>query len=335
MASSSQVETSGSARKLKRLAFAIVAFVLIYTAGWFYGAAQLKDLLLGRMVEAEAGAFSVSCPGLETRGFPFRIGVFCDSVGMDDRSSGASASFGALRSAAQVYRPGHAIIELDGPAEFRVSPYLSVTADWSLLHASAVAWLDGLQRGSLSYDGLNGRLNAPARGVSAGFAARHGEAHVRQNGEALDVALSADGLSLSMVQALLPAFDIAADITFADAARWISKEGPPENPLRGSRGELRRLSIDIGNGRTAALSGPFSINDEGALSGQFDLDMRGIDVWRDAIISAFPDTARTVRNIAATVKALSGNGQDAVVKLNVNDGTVYLGMIPIAFLEPF
>lgn len=335
MASSSRADASGVTRKLIRLAVAVVIVAALYTGGWFYAASVLKDTLSQRLTASEQGMHSASCRNLSVRGYPFRIGLFCDSVGIGDRPSGLSATFGALRSAAQVYRPGHAVVELDGPAQIRVTPDLVLDVDWDLLHASAAAWTSGLDRASIAYDGLKGRLNVPSEAISIGVAATHGEKHIRQTGTALDVAASFDGLALDLDGRVLPPLDVTVDMTIADAARWISVEGPPADAPLGAAIELRRFSLDLGDGKVASLSGPLAVGDDGYLSGTLDLDIAGITVWRDRISEAFPEIAETAMRVAQAIQGLSKGADRAVVKLNVRDGTVYLGLFPIAFIPPF
>lgn len=334
MASSSRADASGVTRKLIWLAIAVVLAGALYTGGWFYAASRLKERVTRELAASEQGLRSASCGNLDVRGFPFRIGVFCDSLGIDDRASGLSATFGALRSAAQVYRPGHAVVELDGPAQVRVTPDLVVDADWDLMHASAVAWTDGLDRASVAYDGLKGKLNMPSEGLSVGIAAAHGEKHVRRSGVALDVAASLDGLSLDIEGKALPPLNVAADLTITDGARWISAEGPPPNLPLGTSAELRSLSVDLGGGNRVTLSGPFRIGDDGHVSGSLDLAIEGVEAWRDRISDVFPEAAETAQRIAGAIKALSGGKDRATVKLNIQQGVVYLGLFPIAELPP-
>lgn len=332
MTSSSRCAQPENGRKLRWLTIGVVLVAGLYTAGWFYGAGWLKDRLTERL-EGDERALSVSCPGLDVRGFPFRIGVFCDGVGITDRLADAAFSAGALRSAAQVYRPGHAIIELDGPADLQATGRLFLRADWRLLRASVVADLfSALDRASLAYDDLTGTVGGGNGGFDAHYTADHGEFHLRRNGTALDVAASADGFSLEGGALRLPALDIATDLAFADAAGWLTKRGPPRDFPLGTSGDLRRLSIDLGQGNVVNLTGTFRITGDGLLNGTFDLDVRGIDSWRDAIVTAFPDTVSVIGNIAETVRGLSSDGKNAIVKLTVADGTVYLGLIPIAFI---
>lgn len=334
MASSSRADASGVTRKLILLAIGVVLFIALYTGGWFYAASWLKERLDRELAASAQGMHSASCGNLDVRGFPFRIGVFCDSVAVDDRPSGLSATFGALRSAAQVYRPGHAVFELDGPAQVRVTPDLVFDADWDLMHASAVAWTDGLDRFSAAYDGLKGKLNMPSDGLSVGIAAAHGEKHVRRSGEALDVAASLDTLSLELNGKALPPMNVAADLTIADAARWMSAEGPPPNLPLGTSTELRSLSFDLGAGQKLTLSGPVTIGEDGYVSGALDLTIEGITAWRDRVSEVFPQAAKTAKRVAEGVKVLSGGQERAVVKVNIRQGTVYLGLFPVAEIPP-
>lgn len=326
--SSTNSATAGrsSARKFWLLGVGIVLFLAAYTGAWFYGADRLRGLVRDRLSNTST---AVSCTGLDVRGYPFRIGVFCDAIGVDDGRTGTSASFGALRSAAQVYNPGHAVVELDGPALIRVSPDIAVTADWNLMRASVVAGLGGLDRTSVAYDGMKGTFTTGLNDFNAAFTVSHGEVHMRENGTALDAAVSMNGLELNVAGTQVPKVDVALDATVADAAGWL-RAGPPKGLPRGTKGELRNFSLDFGNGNSTSLSGPYEVDKEGLLSGTFEVEVKGIDTMRDIVSSAFPEVADTAGSVAETVRTLSGGKNDARVKLRVKDGVVYLGIIPLA-----
>jgi hypothetical protein len=187
---------SPTGRKFLWLAAGIVFVGGLYSAGWFLAADQIQKRLTAYLTKGQAIGFSGECAEMEVRGFPFRLGLFCDKVRLDDTRRGASASFGALRTAAQVYQPGRAVLELDGPAEIRVSPGVTISADWTLLRASVAATLSGIDRTSLAYDNLTGTARSPLTGKGLGFGASHGELHLRQNGGNLDAALSIEKLDL-------------------------------------------------------------------------------------------------------------------------------------------
>ena len=327
-------ENAAGNRKIKWLAIGIVVFLILYSAGWFLAASQIRSRLAAFLDGERTSGLSAECADMDVRGFPFRIGVFCDTVRLDHAPMAASASFGALRSAAQVYRPGHAVVELDGPAEIRVSPGLTLSADWSLLHSSVKAGFSGLERSSLSYDQLAGNVLLTAAGKSTDFAAAHGEAHLRRNGPDLDAALSVEKLELKPGKGanLLPPANAVLDITLADRAFLMEPGRLTRDALRDSKGEMRKLALDLGDGMVATASGPYSIDAEGLISGEFEVTMTNIEGWRRTLAKAFPDAEDLVENIGGMLSVLSNGGKEARVKLNVRDGTAFLAFIPIGVL---
>ncbi|APG85635.1 DUF2125 domain-containing protein [Sinorhizobium americanum] len=323
-----------ASRKFLWLATGIILVAGIYSGAWFVAADQIEKRLPAYLAEKQASGLGSECSEPEVRGFPFRIGLFCDKVRVDDTRHGASASFGALRTAAQVYQPGRAVVELDGPAEIRVSPGVSVSADWTLLHASLAATLSGVDRSSIAYDNLTGTVRSPLLGKGIGFGASHGEIHLRQNGDDLDAALSVDKLDLRPEEgpSLAPPANVAADLTVTGKAEWL--QGGAINPhmMRGTRGELRQLTLDAGSGMTAKLSGPFSVNDQGLVSGEFSLTLVNIDAWRENLVKAVPEETDLINNVANVLAALAAGKNEATVKLNVRDGTAFLAFVPIGIL---
>ena len=337
-------ERSGTSRKIRWLAIGILLFIILYTGAWFLAAHLLQGRLQTFLAEQRAAPVSVDCSGMEMAGFPFRIGLFCDTVRLDDAVRGASVSLGALRSAAQVYRPGHAVIEIDGPAQIRVSPGLSVSADWSLLHASLRATLSGLDNLSLSYDRLEGTAVLPAFGGEAApgatdrlvFSAGHGEVHLRQNGEDLDMAASVQGFNAKPADGtgFLPPLDGNIDLTLTDRAALMKAGALRPGALRGSKGEMRNLTLDLGEGMVASASGPFSVDDQGLISGELSVTMKNIEGWRQKLVKSFPDQDGTamVNNIANMLTALASGKNEATVKLNLRDGIAFLAFFPIGEL---
>jgi len=337
-------EPSAGSRKIRWLAIGILLFLVVYSGAWFFAANRIETQLPAFLSENKGIGSSAECGGMSVRGFPFRIGLFCDTVRLDDAAHGASASFGALRSAAQVYRPGHAVVELDGPAEIRVSPGLTVSVDWSLLHASVQATLSGLDRTSMTYDQLTGTVILPATHEDAAigdthklaFAAGHGEAHFRQNGPDLDAALSVDGFDAKVdgAPSLLPMLNASADMTFVDRAALMNAGGLKPGALRNSKGEMRNLTLDLGGGMVTTASGPFTVDDKGLISGEFSVTMKNIEGWRQNLVKVFSneDGTAMVNNIANMLTALADGKNEATVKLNVRDGIAFLAFFPIGEL---
>lgn len=122
-----------------------------------------------RHCPSQARSVSGECGDIAFKGYPFRIGLFCSKVTVDDKENGVSASFGELRSAAQVYNPGHIVWELDSPAEIRSAHGLTISAAWQNMQSSIVTKLNGIDRSSLVIDGLKAQAVSSVTGQTIDF----------------------------------------------------------------------------------------------------------------------------------------------------------------------
>ncbi|OHV82053.1 DUF2125 domain-containing protein [Rhizobium sp. LCM 4573] len=333
MAASSR---SGVSRKLWFLASAVLVVIALYTAGWFYAASVLKEKTLALLGSQEAKGVSAACTDAEYRGYPFRIGLFCSQVAVDDRNNGISATFGQLRSAAQIYNPGHIVWELDSPAVVRTGHGLTVSSTWENFQSSLVTKLKGVERTSAVLDNLKTSIVSAATGQSFDINAAHTEIHMRQNGQDLDAALSIRDTDTTAkgIPALLPRLSANLDLTLVGRAGMIDGSDPNGMALYGTQGEMRRLTADLGEGRLITVTGPFSFDGEGYLSGRLKLQVEKIDAWRDGLSQAFPDMARTIETATKMLSALSG-GENASLDLTINRGKVLAGgFIPIGEIPP-
>ncbi len=107
-----------------------------YSAGWFYVANRVKKEAEASIASLNRDGVTAECANLDVRGFPFRLGVFCDSVGYGDPGRNIVITAGSLRSAAQVYQPWRVVTELDGPLRTAVSDLPPLWLDWDKLRAS-------------------------------------------------------------------------------------------------------------------------------------------------------------------------------------------------------
>ncbi|KQV73309.1 DUF2125 domain-containing protein [Rhizobium sp. Root1220] len=332
MAASSQ---SRGGRKFWMLGGGIVLVIALYTGAWFYAASELKNTVLRAITPGNTAGVSGECADIDFRGYPFRIGLFCSKVDLDDTVNGVSASFGALRSAAQVYAPGHIVWELDSPAEIRTAHGLSVNAEWARLQSSLVTKLKGIDHSSTVIDGLKATAISSQTGQTINFDAAHTEIHLRQNGVDLDAAVSVTDSNTVIKDwpQLFPKLSASADVTLAGKAGMI--DGSDKRGLYGAGGELRKVVADIGDGRVMTLTGPFSFDEEGYLSGKFKLEIDRLGPWRDSIKQTFPDVAKTVDTAAKLLKALAGGGDKVSVDLVVARGNVTVGgFIPLGSIPP-
>jgi hypothetical protein len=332
MAASSQ---SRSSKKFWLLGGGIVLVIALYTGAWFYAASELKNTVLKAITPGNTAGVTGECANIDFRGYPFRIGLYCSKVDVDDNVNGVSATFGELRSAAQVYAPGHIVWELDSPAEIRTAHGLSINAEWTNLQSSLVTKFKGVDRSSSVIDGLKATAISSVTGQTINFDAAHAEIHLRQNGPDLDGAISVMGSNTVIKDwpQVFPKLTASADLTLAGKAGMI--DGSDSQGLYGASGELRKAVADIGDGKVMTLSGPFSFDEEGYLSGQFKLEIENLGPWRDSIKQTFPEVAKTVDTAAKLLKALAGGGNKVSVDLVVQRGNATVsGFIPLGSIPP-
>jgi hypothetical protein len=338
MAAPTPGNRSTVSRKVYWLAAAVLVTIALYTGGWYVAASQLKTRVaefLGRPDAADS--IGGQCSSLDVRGYPFRIGLFCDKVAIDDSREGLSATFGALRSAAQIYQPGHVVLELDGPAEVRTTYGLFTHLDWSSLQSSFRAGLGGLSKVDLLAKDITGSISNPLAKVSAEGKSGHGEAHLRANGPDLDVAMLAEDVNATLADPspkVLPPFSTSIDLTLAGKAGLLAGKEKLDTVLRNSEGQLRGLVVDLGKGRVVTASGPFSVDENGFISGRIRLEIEQIQAWRDLLIEQFPEAAGQIRNVADILKSIAGKHDNGTISLDIEDGAVFVSFIPIGYLPP-
>lgn len=335
MAASSRTSIT---RKIWMLAIGVLAVIALYTAGWFYAASALKEKTLAVLGSQEENGISAECVDAEYKGYPFRIGLFCSGVRLDDRNSGISATLGPLRSAAQVYDPGRIVWEADGPAQVRTSHGLTVTSTWENMQSSLSARARGVERSSTVILGSKTSIVSSADNLSFGLNTDRSEIHLRQNGQDLDAALLLENVHATSSQwpQFLPAAATASiDVTLVGRAGMIDGTDPAGLALRNTEGEMRTLTVDLGEGRILTLTGPFSIDTEGYVSGRMKLRVEQIDAWRNSLAEIFPEMAPVLKTAAGMLSALTGGGQSATIDLTVNKGKVLAaGLIPLGEIPP-
>jgi hypothetical protein len=333
MAASSR---TGISRKLWILASGVILVIALYTAGWFYAASLLRENTLALLGKQTDAGVSATCENADYRGYPFRIGLFCSKVTVDDNVNGISGSFGALRSAAQVYAPTHIVWELDAPSEVRTSHGLTVSTTWQSLQSSLITKLKGVERASMVLEKSKTNITSSAIGQSFDIAADHSEVHLRQNGSDLDAAIQLTNATTTAqgLPQLLPPTNASINVMLAGRAGIL--DGSDQNGLamQGSEGELREFKVDLGEGQVLTLAGPFSFDDKGRMSGKLKLRVEKIEAWQESLDQAFPDLAPTIETAANMLAALGG-GSDASIDITIRRGKVLAGgLIPIGEIPP-
>ncbi|MDY8108463.1 DUF2125 domain-containing protein [Fulvimarina sp. 2208YS6-2-32] len=316
------------------VATAFVLF-LILTGFWFFAAHQLDRIVTREIERAGARGVTVSCPGQDVVGYPFRIGLSCDDVAVDAPGEGFSLDAGPFRSAAQIYQPNKVVSELGSPVRIRSQGQPPVDLTWTLAQASTSFWTEGLDRLSIVSDSPN--LAVDGQPV---FSALRSTAHVRRREADLDIAATQTSARVEVPQARgLPLFDLSADLTVEGAAGWLSGSATGQSArelLAGRSGTLRSLALAFaGEPSGADLSGDFSFSDDGLLSGDFALAVTSPDRLATIVAGLAPQAASIAQTVASVIPFVgkTENGR-TVIRITADQGRLSAGVLPLGTVPP-
>ncbi len=330
---------SAAARAMRWLIALVVVLVLVAVGGWYWLAGELDRRVASALEAAGGGRATVLCENRQIFGFPFRLGLSCDTIAVEAPQNGVSASAGSLRTAAQIYDPRQIVAELAGPALVTAPDLPPLHLSWRLAQASTTLWTEGMERFSLV-------MEAPVVSMREGEAAgapiarsERLEAHARQNGAALDFAFTDTAVAATLPGLPpLPPFDLTADLTLDGAAGWLRSGIPGANvseALRGQAGTIRLLGLSLpgGGGGGAQLSGPFRVSPTGEISGDFRLAVEDPQSIAGLVGVLVPGTGGLATTVAGAL-GFAGRQEDGktVVDVQVREGEARLGFIPLGRL---
>lgn len=334
MTGSSAKRRSGASRAFTWIVAIVVVLAAALTGVWYYLARELDGRVQAAIEAAAGDGVTIGCENREVFGYPFRLGLSCESVTIDAPEPGVRAAGGSLRTAAQLYDPRHIVMELAAPVGVDAPGLPPLDLFWDLAQGSARFGSDGLERLSLAFDAPVVTLRPDgADGIEWARAERF-EVHSRANGADLDLALSDQSLTLTPPGLLtLPTFDVDVDMAVAGAAEWLTNGLPGgriETALRGRQGVVRRLRLALAGGGAAEMSGPFSFSLQGEVTGEFQLALEDPNAIAQLASQIFPGLGAVANTVAGGL-AFAGRQENGrtIVDIQVRDGRAQLGFIPL------
>lgn len=335
---------NGVAMKSKlRLGLLLLVIALLgvgWTYGWQRGAQEIErraDAVATRIAD-RGGAFE--CAGRRIGGFPFRIGIFCDSM-LYASPNGATFAAGAVRSAAQFYAPGHVVLELDPAGRLTLPSGEGYVIGWQSARAS-------LRAGMTRLDSFDLEIREPRLAEAGATAdlgkASHVELHLRRNPDnenAVDIAFS--GTTLHETEAVTPDFDIAGDLRLDEATNLLQRPDAflPGVRANGLKGEARNLEIRPLAGGLLSISGPFSIDENGLLDADLNISASNLLALADFLATLAPRNGDEIRSavgllasVAPSSKSGSSDADKRSIRLNIRRGKISLGVFALGELPP-
>jgi hypothetical protein len=329
MTSSSEGRVNYS-RRFFWLALFILLAVAGYTAAWFYAADRLTQHVEAAVAALNRDGSRASCEDADIRGYPFRIGLFCDRLLYEDAVEGVAFRAGAFRSAAQMYNPAHIIGELDGPATLAAPGLSAVELDWEGLRASIRLATPVFERLSVEAREIAARLDRNDPDARPLGSVQTGEIHARPVGDDLDLAVRFDGLALDpsiLQERQMPPLDGLLDLSVDDGALLSAVEPG----LRGKSGTVRTLTLSTGEATGLTVSGPFSIDDAGLIDAELQVTVRDPEGMAQIIGGLVPE----VRDeIAMGFSALAATGETPTLPLTIDSSDISLGFLSLGRIPP-
>lgn len=320
--------TPNYGRRILWLAVFVVILFVGYSVGWYYLADRLVRRAEATIATANRDGVTVECENPVARGFPFRLGVYCDRVAYANAAEAVGLTAGNLRTAGQIYDPLRFVAELDGPATLATPNNGALNVDWERLRAS-VRWATPLPE-RVSVEGGNLAASTATGAPLATIGAF--EAHMRPNGQDLDLASSFAGVELDPALAegrTLPVFSGQYDLTINDG---VGLRGIQPEDLRGHSGVIRDSSLNLGPDAGFTVNGTFAIGEDGLIDANLKLTVRDPQKLSAVLVKAFPEKRREIRNVAS---ALGFMGNDPTLPLVIERGVAKLAFFKLGDVPPY
>lgn len=314
-------------RRIFWLGVFVVLLCAAYSAGWYYLAGRFEVEAKATIARLNRNGVTAECDNPIARGFPFRLGIYCDRVAFLDPTEAVGFSAGGFRSAGQIYDPMRFVAELDSPATIDTPGSGPVNLVWDSMRASA-RWAEPVPE-RISLEGGNVAASL-ATGTLLG-SVEDFQAHIRPNGQDLDLATSFDGLTIDPSRVdgrSLPTFSGQSDVTILDG---ISLLDSGIDNLRGQSGTIHEASLFTGPDTGLTISGPFSIRDDGLIDADLKITIRDPNGLSLVLATVFPENSD---QIIAGISALSFMGNAPSLPLTISKGRANISFVKLGKIPP-
>ncbi len=329
----------------RRLVYAILTvFVLIggATLGWYYLANQLHLQVNNEVDRLALQGKQLQCENQQVKGYPFRVGLFCDAVLYESKADKTLISTGNLRTAAQFYQPGFMVGELDGPTVLKTPGMVDMVLNWKLAKISTRLSLDGFKR--LSFEatdfistGLEGLTkDTPLAKVSSlQFHARPGGGET--SSQDLELVLNGKGVRFgNLSESRNPTFRINIDGVLFMLNQAI-KEGQGFSQWTKDNGlklQIHKLEIALESGGSVIGSGPLVVGRDGLIDGNLDIAVVDIQKMVDNFTAQNPELGEMAKTIQAASLLFSQGAKDGkiLMKIQIRKGIATMGFIPLGVI---
>jgi hypothetical protein len=338
MPSSTPERSKKPGRLLKYAGGTIILLGVLYSAGWYYLAHELESRVATNIAAFKEKGIDATCENARASGYPLRVGLDCTKVGWADKAKNLSIAAGSLSSAAQLYDPLQIVSRIEGPAAIDVPGIMPLDAKWDNLTSSIR--LDRPLPKQIAIEGSNVIVNQrnAAPGDAPVAVVQEGELHFATQEPQMDVVLSFNKLKIAdnvIYDRPLPELTGVADVQLANGFALLGKPERDLTVLRGQSGTLRKIDVAFDDGSGIGISGPFSIADDGRISGDFKVTMRNPEGVAKALQGMFPEAGNTISSVLQAMAFVPKDDETGAPTLPItvkngkmSVGFIYIGRLP-------
>lgn len=306
----------------------------LYGVGWNIAASQIRDRLLQALTGQDSSRLAVQCHDARMGGFPLAMSLHCTRLTADDEEHGVSSTIGPAQAEVSLFSPNHVHSKLKGPVEIRSKSGL-LAAEWQSFTSDIGFGLAGMQSTRFESEALKATFTDPLKGNALQAKTDHFSAFAENRDSDLVTGLSTDGAVLSRNGQLLPLPPLRLEAALRVSGRGDLIGRFDRQALYGTSGEIETLTANLGEGRDITITGPFSVDESGRVSGKIRLEAKNVAAWIDAARQAVPDAAPMIDTAGSLIRSFTKGSPDLSLDLTLKRGKVLVaGFIPVGELPP-
>ncbi|MCD2175686.1 DUF2125 domain-containing protein [Rhizobium sp. C4] len=312
----------------------LILLVVVLYGGALYFAAHQARVYLNAVVAPPGTNAPDSCAEYDFTGLPARVSAVCKSAKFVDPVTGIDLSTGTVRTTTFVHDPLHATFSIASPVKAKFANGLTTDTNWQNLDSDIGGDLTGITHGLVQIGKIDSTVTLPSGPTPLKITSDHAELNVRQNGPDLDISSRSEGskVETGFIPVNLPVFSTSLEATLDGRGNVLS--GAPIVAGEAIQGDIKRLAINFGSNGTLAVSGPFRIAENGLLTGDLTIDVENYAALQATLSKSFPRATTIIDTASILLKSLSADGKTGKVTLNIRDGRVQLGIIPLGVIPP-
>lgn len=258
----------------------LVAVLGIAVSVWWTVVTRFADAAFDHWLSAEASVGRQwSCATRSMAGFPFRIELGCEGLGLTASQGDLhTLAMGGFVAVANLYQPSLLLVESHGPLAATLANGQTLSLQWALmrsrLHFETPNRADQID---WAVDGLASESDNRLLAGTLGHAEFHMRKRPKENGPSTDLDLAASVADAVLRDASIPAFfngqgTIKQGVILADHPGLTGVEA-----WRSAGGEIGIEHWDMSRGdQSLHLSGTLAIDETHRLAGKVDLAAKGV-----------------------------------------------------------